>query len=194
MQPQIGQQDPEQGWRSEDSIAGVSTHRLAGWSGRTQLLQGNQRNNSLGLALIAIGLLIPFLRIIPDRDLINAGMILLTLASGFLFLAFWRRIYWLLLPGCILAGLSVGVPFAELTMGVSVVWGLATAFLAIHLIGQRLFNVRSRWPFIPALPLLIVGLIIAIVNLPIFFASSLMSLPLLLIGTGLYLGWGRATR
>lgn len=38
-----------------------------------------------------------------------------------------------------------------------------------------------------------VGVIIAIASLPTFFAAGFMWLPLLLIGAGLYLGWGRKT-
>ena len=122
-----------------------------------------------------------------------AGMILLTISSPFLFFAFWRRIYPLLIPGAILAGLSVGVPLAEMTNGISIVWGLALGFMAIYFLGRELFNVRTPWAVFPAVPLFGVGMIIAIASLPTFISSSLMWLPLLLIGAGLYLGWGRKT-
>jgi hypothetical protein len=40
-------------------------------------------------------------------------------------------------------------------------------------------------------PLFGVGIIVAVANLPWLFAGGLVWLPLLLIGAGFYLGWGR---
>jgi len=151
------------------------------------------RNNIIALALIAIGALMFLGRFLPNQGEITGGLVLLTISSGFLFFAFARRLYPLLIPGCILAGLGLGVPLAGLTSGVSVVWGLALGFLSILLIGRSLFNVRSPWPLFPAVPLFCVGVIIAIATLPTFLAGSVMWLPLLLIVAGLYLGWGRRT-
>lgn len=149
------------------------------------------RHNLIGLALVAVGVLFAFTRFVPDRGAFTAGMILLTIASGFLFFAFWRRIYPLLIPGCILVGLSIGIPFAEVSNGISIVWGLALAFVSIGLLGRALFNVRTMWPVFPALALFAVGLIIAIASLPTIFAGSLMILPIGLILAGLFLGFGR---
>lgn len=185
-------QDPERAWRDAQSSASQPTRRLpATWSTPPATSAAHNRNNLLGLALIAIGLLIPITRILPDRDAFNAGMILLIIASCFLFMAFWRRIYGLLIPGSILTGLSLGVPFAELTNGVSVLWGLALAFAGIYVLGRTLFGVQRRWALIPMVPLFAIGLIIAVVSLPIFFAGSLMLFPLFVIAAGLYLGWGQ---
>lgn len=194
MQTQGAQHDPEHAWRSEPSAASQPAPPLGSSSTSQGAIQsGSRGNNLLGLALVGIGLFILLTRLIPARDAFNAGMILLIIASCVLFVAFWRHSYLLLIPGCILASLSVGVPFAGLTNGVSVLWGLGVGFLAIFFIGQLLFNVRTRWPFIPAVPLFAAGLIVAVVNLPIFFASNLMLLPLLLIAAGLYLGSRRTT-
>jgi hypothetical protein len=118
-------------------------------------------------------------------------MVLFTIASCFLFFAFWRRLYGLLIPGCILAGLGMGVPLAGLTHGASVLWGLALGFFAIFVIGRALFNVRMPWPMIPSVILFAVGAIVVIANLPTFLAAGVIWLPLLLIAAGLYLGWGR---
>lgn len=187
-------QDPEQAWRDAQSSAGQHTQQLSGnWAMQRVAPGAHNRNNLIGIGLIGLGLLIPIMRLFPDRDAFNAGMILLIIASCFLFLAFWRRMYAFLIPGSILTGLSLGVPFAELTNGISILWGLALAFVSIFLLGRTLFGVERRWALIPAVPLFAVGLIIAVVNLPIFFASNLMLLPLLLIAAGLYLGWGRRT-
>ena len=118
-------------------------------------------------------------------------MILLTIASCFLFFSFWKRIYGLMIPGAILAGLSVGVTFADVTDGVSVLWGLALGFLTIFFLGRALFNQTSPWPVIPAVIMFAIGTIVAAANLPGLFAGSLVWMPLLLVGAGLYLGWGR---
>ena len=49
-------------------------------------------------------------------------------------------------------------------------------------------KVRSNWPVFVAVPLFAVGVLVAVANLPALFAGSLIWLPLLLIGAGLYLG------
>lgn len=186
--------DPEAAWRESSSAAGEQTRQLSSaWAstGREITPVARQRNNLIGMALVALGLFIPLTRIVPDREAFNAGMILLIIASCFLFLAFWRRFYAFLIPGSILTGLSLGVPLAELTNGVSVLWGLALAFVSIYFVGHSLFGIQNRWPLIPAVPLFGVGMIVAVVSLPILLASNMIVLPLLLIGAGLYLGWGQ---
>jgi hypothetical protein len=121
-------------------------------------------------------------------------MVLLTIASCLLFFAFWRRVYGLLIPGCLVAGLSVGVAFMQTLGPAAVLWGLALGFLAILVLGRELFNSRSVWPIFPAVPLFGMGVIAAIMEQPGFFAANiLLWLPLLLVGVGLYLGWGRRT-
>ncbi len=150
--------------------------------------RGRRSTNSLALGLIGLGVLVWRLGIVPDPGLVTGGMVLLTIASCVLFFAFWRRLYPLLIPGSILAGLSVGVPFADLTNGTSVLWGLALGFLAIRLIGRSWFNVRSPWAIFPAVVLFGVGVISAVASLPAFFGLSLVWLPLLLIAAGVYLG------
>jgi len=149
------------------------------------------RNNLLALALIAGGALMLFGYLPNSRLEIEGGLILLTIASCFLFFAFWKRIYGLLIPGSILAGLSLGVTFADITNGVSVLWGLALGFMTILFVGRALFNQHSNWPVFPAVPLFAVGVIVAVANLPSVLGIGVMWLPLLLIGAGLYLGWGR---
>jgi hypothetical protein len=151
---------------------------------------GRTRHNSVALLLIALGAVLMLGRFLPGRGAFTGGMVLLTIASAFLFFAFWKRTYGLLIPGSILAGLGVGVPFAGLTNGVSVLWGLALGFLAIFFIGRQLYGVRSSWPVYPATILGGVGVIVAVSSLPWFMAGSVLWLPLLLVGLGLYLGWG----
>ena len=196
MPIEYSEQDTERARQAERSSAGVPTQDLGPAPVAGPILAPargvGDRNNLLALALIAGGALMLF-GYLPDNRLeIEGGLILLTIASCFLFFSFWKRIYGLLIPGSILAGLSVGVTFADLTDGVSVLWGLALGFMVILFLGRALFNQRSNWPVYPAVPLFAVGVIVAIANLPWLFAAGVMWLPLLLIGAGLYLGWGRA--
>lgn len=198
MQTEYNEQDTERVRRAEGSSAGVETQDL------TKLAAPDlppaaaphyriSRHHPAAWLLIGIGVLILLGRVAPFELEFEGGMVLLTIASCFLFFSFWKRIYGLLIPGAILAGLSVGVTFADVTDGVSVLWGLALGFLAILFVGRSLFNMRSNWPIYPAVPLFAVGVIVAASHLPTFFAGGLVWLPLLLIGLGLYLGWGRRT-
>ena len=196
MPIEYSEQDTERARQAECSSVGMPTQDLgpAPVLGPTLApARGvGDRNNLLALALIASGALMLFGSLPDNRLEIEGGLILLTIASCFLFFAFWKRIYGLLIPGSILAGLSAGVTFADLTNGVSVLWGLALGFLAILFLGRALFNQHSNWPVYPAVPLFAVGVIVAVANLPSMLAGGVIWLPLLLVGAGLYLGWGRA--
>ena len=187
------EQDTEQARLAERSSAGLPTQNLAPAPqvAAVPSLRGAGRNNLAALALIVLGVIMILGRFAPLRLELEGGMVLLTIASCFLFFSFWRRIYGLLIPGSILAGLSLGVTFADVTDGASVLWGLALGFLGILFIGRALFNQRSNWPVYPAVPLFAVGVIVLASNLPVLFAGGLVWLPLLLVGAGLYLGWGR---
>lgn len=201
MHLESDQPDHEQPWRDSPSSAGRVTQRLSTLEVPITSLPSAPRvpafaprqTNILGLALIAVGILFTVAQLLSGANL-EGGIFFLTIASGFLFFAFWRRIYGLLIPGCILAGMSFGVTFAELTGGVFFFWGLALGFLSIYLLGRALFRVSNPWPLYPAVPLFGVGTVAAVAQLPAFMASGLALLPLLLIGAGLYLGWGRTAR
>lgn len=197
MDPDNHEYDSERAWRSPGSSAGQQTQRLPP-AQPPQLAPVIRRpNNIAALALLGVGIILLVGRVVSAfvSDNFVPGMILLTIASCFLFFALWRRWYPFLIPGCILAGLSLGVTFVDLTNGASVLWGLALGFVAIHLIGRELFRIRSTWPIFPAVPLFAIGVIITIANMPRFFAftNALIWLPLLLVGLGWYLGWGRRT-
>src|SRR5215208_4881365 len=160
------EQDTERARQAERSSVGTPTQNLG------PLPRGNLapvraaggRNNLAALALIAIGAL-ALLGYLPNSRIdIVPGMVLLTIASCFLFFAFWKRIYGLLIPGCILAGLSLGITFADLTNGISVLWGLALGFLALPFLSRTLFKVDSSWAVYPAVPLFAVGVIVAVAN------------------------------
>lgn len=194
MRPEYTEADTENARRVDQSSAGVQTTQLGApplQSASTPAQAVSRTNNLAALALLAIGVLLLVGRVLPSDGEIMGGAVLLTIASCFLFFAFWRRIYGLMIPGSILAGLSLGVTFASITGGVSVLWGLALGFVAILLIGRTFFNVRSAWPVYPAVPLFAVGVIVAIAQLPALFAGGMIWLPLLLIAAGIYLGLAR---
>ncbi|HNP72300.1 MAG TPA: hypothetical protein PLO33_12285 [Kouleothrix sp.] len=193
MNPNYSEQDTERARQAERSSAGLQTQQLSAASYTTPARPlANNRNNTLALGLIAVGMLLFLGRLGPLHVEYEGGMVLLTIASCFLFFSFWKRIYGLLIPGGILAGLSMGVAFADMTNGVSVLWGLALGFMAVLFGGRILFNKQSAWPAIPAVVLFAIGTIVAVASLPGLFAGGLVWLPLLLIGAGLYLGWGRS--
>jgi hypothetical protein len=178
---------------AERSSAGRETQQLAPDSLQPiamPQLSEHAREQLGALALIAIGVLWLLMRATDQLEL-SGGITLLSIASVFLFFAFWRRIYGLLIPGAILAGLSAGVTFAAVTGGVSVLWGLALGFVAILLLGRALFGVRSPWPAIPAVILFGVGTIVAASQLPGLLAGGTAIFPLLLIAAGLALGMFR---
>ena len=183
------EQDTERARQAEQSSAGLTTQQLSNVPASAAPLP--RRNNLAALALIAVGVIMLLGRLRPMQFEFEGGMILLTIASCFLFFSFWKRIYGLMIPGAILAGLSVGVTFADVTDGVSVLGGLALGFLSIFFLGRALFNQSSAWPAIPAVILFAVGTIVAAANLPGLFVGGLVWMPLLLVGAGLYLGWGR---
>lgn len=179
----------------DETSAGLYTQRLAlpAQPGAVPVPYRGNRNNAVGIALIAVGVLLAFGRFLPDAGAITGGMVLLTIASGFLFFSFWKHIYGLLIPGAILTGLGLGIPFADLTNSASILWGLALGFSAIFVVGRALFNQRSPWPMFPAIPLFCVGALIIVFSLPSILSAGMLWFPVLLIGAGLYLGWGRRT-
>ena len=194
MQTEYSEHDTERARQAERSSAGISTSSLGGLPAGTPALArpANNRNNLLALGLIGVGALMLLGGFPVNRLEIAGGMVLLTIASCFLFFSFWRRIYGLLIPGSIIAGLSLGVTFADITNGASVLWGLALGFLTILLVGRSMFNIQHPWPVYPAVVLFAIGAIIAIASLPSLLVGGLFWLPMLLIGAGLYLGWRRS--
>jgi hypothetical protein len=178
------EQDTEYARWEERSSAGLETQQLSRPEVRPQITMPRERTAQLGLLLVALGALLLLVRLV----ILPVSMILLTIASVFYFFGFWRHIYGLIIPASILTGLSVGVTFADLTNGISVLWGLALGFLMIYGLGMRMFGQHSSWPVIPAVILFAVGLIVAIANLPAFLGAGLLWVPLLLIAAGIYLG------
>lgn len=187
------------------SSAGLKTHRLpsqtynpatAGVSATTAGASSTipdpairNRNNIIAMALLGLGAVMLLGNIFPASGNIKGSLILFALASCFLFFSFWKRVYGLMIPGAVLAGLSSGVAFASLTGGASVLWGLSLGFFAVLFLGRAMFNKMGQWPIYVAVPLLAIGVIIAASSISGFFFGALIWMPFLLIGAGLYLGW-----
>lgn len=191
MQPHYTEQDTERARNAERAMAAPPAQA---WTQQSAFPTRLERNNRLAIGLIALGGVLLLSRLTGDFEEFTAGLILFTIASCFLFFAFAKRVFGLFIPGSILAGLALGVPFADLTNGMSVVWGLSLGFTSIAFFGQSLFRVRSSWAMIPAVILFGVGLIILFSSLPSFLGMTMVWVPLLLIGAGLYLGWGRRNK
>ncbi len=192
MSEHYTEQDSERARMTERSSAGAATQQLSlptTPAGGGAAAAG--RPNTIGLVLVGVGALLLLGRLGTLQLELTGGMVLLTIASVFYFFGFWRHIYGLIIPASILAGLSLGVTFADLTDGVSVLWGLSLGFLTTYVLGASMFGQRSMWPTIPAVILFAVGLIVAAANLPAFFGAALVWGPLLLIAAGVYLGWMR---
>lgn len=115
------------------------------------------RRMSAGLILIAIGL---GLYLIDRVEGIGEEAVLLIIGSAFLIAYFVRRNYGLLIPGCILLGLSLGSVGENsfLAFGESHLLGLGFGFIAIFVIA-RLHEGKSHWwPLIPGAVMLIVAI------------------------------------
>jgi hypothetical protein len=177
---------------TKHSSAGKPTQRL-NWPEQSPLAPPppSHWRQRLGPLLLGLGLLLLIIRLASLSVDMTGGLILLTIAAPFFFFGFWRHIYGLIIPASILAGLSLGVTFDQLTGGASVLIGLATGFLLIYALGVTLFGQRSIWPVIPGVILLSVGIIIAVSSMPGFMAILMLWAPLALIALGLYLGWMR---
>ena len=208
MQTDYTDDQTERARELERSSAGFQTQPLVMPAASTRAASTPVASRFLGTTLVLVGgimllvyllssltggTLLPSLPF-PSRGNIQGGLVLLTIASCFLFFSFWQRLYPLLIPGCILAGLSVGVALASITSGVSVLWGLSLGFLSIFLLSRTLFGLNARaaaWPVIPAVVLFGVGTIVAIANLPALLMSLAALLPVGLILAGLVLGFAR---
>ncbi len=142
----------------------------------------------IGLVLIFIGLGILAMNLFRVR--LVDPLILALAGAAFLVWYFSRRLYGLLIPGCLLLGLALGLAGESiLRIGLTVL-GLGLGFLAIY--GIDLLYRRSThwWPLIPGGILVLVGL----TQIPGWDLLPSIGWPLVLIVVGLLLlanalGW-----
>jgi len=118
---------------------------------RTDLTQ-----QMVGLLLILIGLGILAMNLFRIR--LVGPLILALVGAAFLVGYFSRRLYGLLIPGCLLLGLALGSAGESVLKVEITVLGLGLGFLAIY--GIDLLYRRSThwWPLIPGGILVLVGL------------------------------------
>ena len=108
-----------------------------------------------GLLLIILGIFFLLAQYVE----FGPGLFVLLLGTAFLFAYAFTRAYGLLIPGCILAGIGVGLLF-ERTMNSSVTisLGLGLGFIAIFVVQKILGGASHWWPLIPGGVLVLVGI------------------------------------
>lgn len=111
-----------------------------------------------GTLLILLGLVL----LQVTRADVGAEAIVLGIGTLFLVWYAFTNLYGLLVPGCIMTGLGMGLIADELgyRVGIPVLLGLGGGFLAVFIVDWLVGNRRRGgwWPVIPAIPVLIVGL------------------------------------
>ncbi len=108
-----------------------------------------------GLILIALGILF-----LVGQYFNAPGLILLFLGLVFLIPYVLTRSYGLLIPGCILAGLGIGILFQDaLGRGdITILLGLGLGFVAIFVVQLIVAGASHWWPLIPGGILILAGL------------------------------------
>ena len=120
----------------------------------------SERNRQVvaGLAMIVLGLALYML--MHSEATWGPAALLVLMGGAFLGAYFYFSSHGLLIPGCILLGLGLGVFWEDslLDVGNSVQIGLGAGFLAVYLI-SLLYEGRSQWwPLIPGGFLVLTGL------------------------------------
>lgn len=167
---------------SKDSVEGQIKSQASATDGNqsSSNKQGSKQGSKqglLGLGLVGIGLLAVLTNIGDEAGFLWTGMI-----SAIMFFAYYRtKAYGLLIPACILAGVTAGIIF-ELLSPVEGVFllGLGGGFIAIDRIQQE----KSRWPLYPGIVLLAIGTVITIQTL---FNNMLFAIMLIVVGAFLLL-------
>lgn len=142
----------------------------------------------IGLLLILVGLGILVMNLFRVR--LVGPLILALVGAAFLAGYFFRRLYGLLIPGCLLLGLALGIAGGSVLKASLTVLGLGLGFLAIYGIDLLCRRSTHWWPLIPGGILVLVGL----TQLPGMDILPSIIWPLVLIVAGLLLlanalGW-----
>jgi len=119
-------------------------------------MNANRRQILPGLILIVLGIVF----LLTQYFEFGPGLFLMLLGLIFLIPYAFTRSYGLLIPGCILAGIGVGLTF-ERTMArpdVTVSIGLGLAFISIFLVQLIAAGASHWWPLIPGAILLLGGI------------------------------------
>jgi hypothetical protein len=119
------------------------------------LMNVNRRQILPGLILIVLGIVF----LLTQYFEFGPGLFLILLGLVFLIPYAFTHSYGLLIPGCVLAGIGVGLVF-ERTLSrpdVTVSIGLGLAFIAIFLVQRIVAGSSHWWPLIPGGILLLGG-------------------------------------
>lgn len=133
-----------------------------------------------GLVLIVLG--VAFL--LAQYFDFGPALFLVLLGVAFLIPYAFTRAYGLLIPGCILAGIGMGLAFERtlLTAAASVPIGLGLGFVAIYVIQLLVVRASHWWPLIPGGILVLVGVAAGVPQAQLLLEKGW---PLILIGIGL---------
>ena len=147
-----------------------------------------------GLVLVTVGAILLVGQLVPDLS----RYVALIIGLGLLALFLVRQEYGLLIAGCIVTGVGVGIVIASTASGdlagAGFLLSLGSGFLAIWLLSYLLrLSERHPWPLVPGLILTSIGAALAVGG----SAMDLLSLwPVALIVVGLVLvaSWMLAAR
>jgi hypothetical protein len=139
-----------------------------------------------GLILIALGLVFLFAQYLDNVP----GILLTMLGLVFLIAYVASRSYGLLIPGCILAGLGIGLLFDRPPLGTQVAApiGLGLGFIAIFVVQLIVGRTSHWWPLVPGSILVLGGVAEAIPQAQELIAKGW---PLILILIGLLIMAGQ---
>ncbi len=118
-------------------------------------MNANRRQIIPGLILIVLGIVF----LLTQYFEFGPGLFLILLGLIFLIPYAFTRNYGLLIPGCILTGIGVGLVFERALSrpDVTVSFGLGLAFIAIFLVQFILAGSSHWWPLVPGGILVLVG-------------------------------------
>jgi hypothetical protein len=108
-----------------------------------------------GLILIVLGVMFLLMQYFE----FGPGLLLVLLGMAFLIPYVLTRSYGMLIPGCILAGIGIGLMFDRppLSTSVAVPIGLGLAFIAIFVVQLIVARSSHWWPLIPGVILVLAG-------------------------------------
>jgi hypothetical protein len=119
-------------------------------------MNANRRQIIPGLILIVLGTVF----LLTQYFEFGPGLFLALFGLVFLIAYAFTRSYGLLIPGCILAGIGIGLAFERAVMrpDVTVSIGLGLGFIAIFVVQLIVAGASHWWPLIPGGILLLVGI------------------------------------
>ena len=148
-----------------------------------------------GLILIALGILF----LVMQYFEFGPGLFLVVLGLVFLIPYVMTRSYGLLIPGCILTGIGIGLIFDRPPLGTTIAMpiGLGLGFIAIFVVQLIVRRSSHWWALIPGSILVLVGIAEGIPQAQVLIEKG-WSLILVLIGllilAGQFLWFGGATQ